>query len=91
VEKLANSPSFRVSKEAKKLSIFIFRPKDTYLSFSLPFFYERGPDRESQKLVELRTKIAPFSAFSFLPSRFPSLPLVQFSLDQQAPRAPIKL
>lgn len=52
-----------VEKEAKALSIFIFRPRDAYFNFF--FLFEGGPDWNSQKLVELRMKIAHFSAFSF--------------------------
>lgn len=51
-------------KEAKALSIFIFRPRDTYFNFTL-FLFEGGPDWKNQKPVELRTKPAHSSAFSF--------------------------
>lgn len=53
-----------VEKEAKALSIFIFRPKDAYLNITL-FLFEDGPDWKNQKPVELWTKPAHFSSFSF--------------------------
>lgn len=55
-----------VEKEAKALSIFIFRPQDAYFNFAL-FLFEGGPDWKNQNPVELRTKPAHFSAFSFPP------------------------
>lgn len=84
--KVLNTP---VEKEAEALSIFTFRPRDAYLNFTW-FLFEGGPDWKNQKPVELWTKPAQFSAFSFLPSQFPPLTLVQLSPDQQALRTPIK-